>query len=195
MTVAGPWLLVGLGNPTPAYEKTRHNVGFMAIDALYDKVRGGHWEKKFNGLTAPATINGHKIILLKPQTYMNESGRSVQAAMAFYKIPLAQVIVWHDDLDLDPCRVKIKQGGGHGGHNGLRSIDALCGGPNYWRVRLGIGRPVLKEFVSPYVLGPFSAAERHNVDAMLSLLAELAPLLLEGKPNDLAAQYAQNFKG
>lgn len=133
-------LLVGLGNPGAEYQFTRHNIGFLSLDTLQEDNHFSPWKEKFKGLVSEGTIGNQKILLLKPQTYMNLSGQSVSLAMQFYKITPENVIVIHDDLDLDPGKVRMKQGGGHGGHNGLRDIDKRIG-KNYWRIRLGIGHP------------------------------------------------------
>ena len=132
------WLVVGLGNPGSQYARTRHNIGFMAIDGL--AAAGVNFASKFQGECAKVTLGGEDVLLLKPQTYMNLSGQSVQAAMTFYKIPPAQMIVLHDEVDLSLGKLRIKQGGGANGHNGLKDIDARVGA-NYWRIRLGVGRP------------------------------------------------------
>lgn len=176
MTTA-PYLIVGLGNPGRQYEGNRHNVGFMAVDALARKWKFTGPQNKFNAEVFSGSVNGQKIILLKPQTYMNESGRSVQPAAAFYKIPLDQVLVIHDELDLLPGQIRIKKGGGAGGHNGLRSIDQICGSPDYHRLRFGIGHPGRKEMVHSYVLSDFTADELTIIDPLLATLAEIAPML------------------
>ncbi|WP_437935838.1 aminoacyl-tRNA hydrolase [Sorangium sp. So ce341] len=155
-------LVVGLGNPGKEYAAHRHNVGFMAIDALADEVRADPFREKFSGMHAKAEIAGQPAILLKPMTYMNESGRSVQPAMAFFKVAPSSLIVLHDELDLPFGTVRLKVGGGHAGHNGLRSIIAHCGTGNFGRVRLGIGRPPpgYRGEVAGYVLSGFDAVER-----------------------------------
>lgn len=177
-------LLVGLGNPGPRYAQNRHNIGFMALDAVQAaaKAAGGRceWREKFSSLLAEASFGPHRALLLKPQTYMNESGISVRAAMTFYKIPLEDVFVFHDELDLPFARVRIKQGGGIAGHNGLRSISAHCGN-EYWRIRLGIAHPGDKALVQAYVLGDFSKAEQPGVEALTARLARELPLLLAGQ--------------
>jgi PTH1 family peptidyl-tRNA hydrolase len=160
------YLIVGLGNPGTKYQNTRHNIGFMAIDHMIQRFSLPTEEKKFNGLVSRGDINGTKIVCLKPQTYMNLSGQSVAKAMAFYKIPLERVIVLHDDIDLKPNTLKIKQGGGAGGHNGLKHIDQLCG-KNYHRIRLGVGRPANPKFdVSRYVLASFDKNETWVNDSL-----------------------------
>ncbi|WP_437658739.1 aminoacyl-tRNA hydrolase [Sorangium sp. So ce1182] len=155
-------LVVGLGNPGKEYAAHRHNVGFMAVDALADEVRADPFREKFSGVHAKAEIAGQPAILLKPMTYMNESGRSVQPALAFFKIAPSGLIVLHDELDLPFGTVRLKVGGGHAGHNGLRSIISHCGTGNFGRVRLGIGRPPagFRGEVADYVLSGFDAVER-----------------------------------
>jgi PTH1 family peptidyl-tRNA hydrolase len=173
-------LVVGLGNPGPDYARHRHNIGFMAVDRLADRFRLGPWKKRFQGLTAEGTVEGEKVYALKPQTFMNLSGQSVGEAMRFYKLIPDQVIVLHDELDLPPSRVRVKQGGGHGGHNGLRSIDEHIG-KDYWRVRLGIGHPGAKELVNGYVLSNFAKAEETWVDQLLDAAAAEFPLLCQAQ--------------
>jgi len=178
-------LVVGLGNPEPEYAGTRHNIGFMAADALAAHTKFPNWKKKFKGLIA----GNERFFLLKPQTFMNLSGESVAEAMRFYQLAPVDVIVFHDDLDLLPGQVKIKQGGGAGGHNGLKSIDAHIG-PDYWRVRIGIGHPGVKgDAVTNYVLGRFAKADQVWVEPLLVSLAENFDLMVEGK----TAQYLKKL--
>ena len=151
-------LIVGLGNPGARYERTRHNVGFVAADAIHRRHGFGPWRAKFQGLLAEGTLGGERLYLLKPQTFMNASGESVAEAARFYKIPIGEIAVIHDEIDLAPGKLKVKRGGGTAGHNGLRSIDAAIG-PDFWRVRLGIGHPGMKELVEPYVLQNFAAEQ------------------------------------
>lgn len=169
-------LLVGLGNPGARYAANRHNIGFMALDAIARKYANAPFRSRFQGEAAEATLAGEKALLLKPQTFMNESGRSVGEAMRFFKIALADIYVFHDELDLPPAKLRIKSGGGNAGHNGLRSITALCGN-EYRRVRLGIGHPGVKELVHPYVLNDFGKAERPWVDDLCAVIADNAELL------------------
>jgi PTH1 family peptidyl-tRNA hydrolase len=173
------FLVVGLGNPGSQYAGNRHNVGFMAADALADALRAGPWSRKFKGKLAEAQAGGERIYLLKPQTYMNLSGESVRAAAQFYKIPPERVIVLYDELDLLPGRLRVKRGGGHGGHNGVKSIDAHLG-KDYTRVRIGIGHPGEKHLVTNYVLGDFGKAEREEQDRMISAIRDAFPMLLKG---------------
>ncbi|RYY25719.1 MAG: aminoacyl-tRNA hydrolase [Sphingomonadales bacterium] len=172
-------LWVGLGNPGPTYAMQRHNVGFMVLDAIAE-VHGFTPEKKqFQGWTREGRIGGEKLILLKPATFMNESGRAVRAALDFYKLTPADVTIFHDELDLAPFKVKVKIGGGTAGHNGLRSTDAHIG-PDFRRVRLGIGHPGHKDRVTGYVLGNYAKAEIEDLSDMLGALAAEAPWLAAG---------------
>lgn len=171
-------LLVGLGNPGSQYEGNRHNIGFMAIDAIAREHGISQFRSKHVGLLAEGTVAGEKVLLLKPQTFMNRSGDSVQQVTKFFKIEPADVIVFYDELDLAPGKVRVKVGGGNGGHNGLRSIDPQIG-LNYKRVRLGIGHPG-KEFVTQHVLGDFAKADREWLDPLLEGLAKHAGMLLKG---------------
>ncbi|HZH25626.1 MAG TPA: aminoacyl-tRNA hydrolase [Azospirillaceae bacterium] len=180
-------LLVGLGNPGPEYEKTRHNIGFMAVEAIARRHGLSPWRRKFQGQIADGTIGGGKILALEPLTYMNLSGQSVGEAARFHKIAPADIIVFHDDLDLPPGKIRVKQGGGHGGHNGLRSIDQHIG-PDYWRVRLGIGHPGRKEQVHGYVLHPFAKADQDWLDALMDALSAEAPLLAAGRMPDFGSK-------
>lgn len=179
-------LLVGLGNPGPEYALTRHNIGFMAVDALADAAR---FTSKFQGETTQLTIEGEKVILLKPMTYMNLSGKSVQAAMAFYKIAPENVIVLHDELDLPLGKIRIKLGGGANGHNGLKDIDQMIG-QNYWRIRLGIGHPGMKEQVHGHVLGRFTSGEMDEVAKVLGALVKHLPQFWQRSPEMLATKVA-----
>ena len=180
------FLVVGLGNPGPEYALTRHNIGFMAVDVLAD---AGRFTSKFHGETYARTIEDEKVILLKPMTYMNLSGKSVQAAMAFYKIPPENVIVLHDELDLPLGKIRIKQGGGANGHNGLKDIDQMVGA-NYWRIRLGIGHPGMKEQVHGHVLSRFSNDEQDEVVKVLKALGENFALFWKRSPEVLATKVA-----
>jgi PTH1 family peptidyl-tRNA hydrolase len=183
-------LWVGLGNPEPAMLRQRHNIGFMAIDAIARRHGFGPWRQRFRGLTAEGQLAGVKVLALKPQTYMNASGESVQAAAGFYKIDPAAITAFHDELDLAPGRVRIKRGGGAAGHNGLRSMDRQLGTPEYWRVRLGIGHPGSKELVLGHVLGDFHKTDQGWLAALLDALADTAPLLAEDRPEDAMTRIA-----
>lgn len=177
-------LLVGLGNPGPEYQGNRHNIGFMALEAVARLHGFPPFRGKFQGRVTDGLIAGERVLLLMPETYMNRSGQSVGEAARFHKIDPASIIVLHDDLDLAFGKVKIKQGGGHGGHNGLRDLDAHLG-PEYWRIRLGIGHPGDKSRVHGYVLSDFARSERDDVGKLLDGVAETVPLLLSGKPSDM----------
>lgn len=155
-------LIVGLGNYESCYLLNRHNVGFILVDALWHAFGFPPFKEKFNGMISQGKINGEDCLLLKPKTYMNRSGICTQQVLQFYKLTLDQMIVLHDDLDLLPFDIKIKKGGGAGGHNGLKSIDQCCG-QDYWRFRFGIGRPALKSMVSDYVLSNFSKPEQKSL--------------------------------
>jgi PTH1 family peptidyl-tRNA hydrolase len=171
-------LLVGLGNPGGQYEGNRHNIGFMALDAIARANSITQFRSKHGGLLAEGTIGGEKVILLKPQTFMNRSGDSVQQVAQFYKIAPADIIVFYDELDLAPGKVRVKVGGGNGGHNGLRSIDPQIG-LGYKRVRLGIGHPG-KEFVTHHVLGDFAKADRDWVAPLLDAVGPHTGQLVKG---------------
>lgn len=171
-------LLVGLGNPGTQYAGNRHNVGFMAIDAIARAHGISPWKSKHAGLYAEGTIGGEKVMLLKPQTFMNRSGDSVQQVARFFKIATGDIIVFYDELDLAPGKVRVKTGGGNGGHNGLRSIDPQIG-LDYKRVRIGIGHPG-KEFVTPHVLGDFAKADQTWLSPLLDEIGRQIPLLLKG---------------
>lgn len=183
-------LWVGLGNPGPEYARNRHNIGFMAVDAIASRHGFGPWRNRFRGVVADGTIAGRKVLALKPQTYMNLSGESVQAAMAFFRVPLDAVTVFHDELDLAAGKVRVKKGGGNAGHNGLRSITQHCGGPEFWRVRLGIGHPGEKERVTGHVLGDFAESDREWVETLLDRIAEAAVFLAEGRQDQFMNKVA-----
>jgi PTH1 family peptidyl-tRNA hydrolase len=171
-------LLVGLGNPGSKYAGNRHNIGFMALEAIHRVHRGSPWRARFQGESAEVSFAGEKALLLKPQTFMNESGRAVRAAMDFYKMEPAQIYAFHDELDLPPGKLRVKIGGGNAGHNGLRSISAHCGN-DYARVRLGIGHPGEKAQVHSYVLSDFAKSEEAWVKDLCATIAENADLLGE----------------
>ncbi len=182
-------LWVGLGNPGPRYAMQRHNVGFMSCDLLADMYDFGPIQKKFQGWSQEGRIGNQKVLLLKPATFMNESGRSVGEAMRFYKLPIEALTVFHDELDLAPFKVKVKQGGGHAGHNGLRSIDAHLG-PDFRRVRLGIGHPGHKDRVHGHVLGNYAKSEMDGLVQMLGAVGSCAPWLAEGDDPRFMSEYA-----
>ena len=182
-------LFVGLGNPGAQYERNRHNVGFMALDVIADAYNLGSWRKRFQGETAEGSLNGERVILLKPLTYMNESGRSVGEAARFLKIPVEDIYVFHDEIDLAPGKLKVKTGGGNAGHNGLRSITAHMGN-DYTRVRIGVGHPGAKEAVARYVLHDFAKVEYSWLDPMLAAMADAAPYLAKGDSARFLSQVA-----
>lgn len=182
-------LLVGLGNPGASYARNRHNIGFMAIDTIAQIYGLSPWKKKFQGEMADGQIADQRVILLKPQNYMNRSGQSVRAALDFYKLEPAQVTVFHDDLALPHGRIRVKKGGGAGGHNGLRDIDRHCG-VDYWRVRMGIGHPGDKNRVHGYVLQDFAKSEEECLIDMLAACGEEVGHLLADKPDAFASRVA-----
>jgi peptidyl-tRNA hydrolase, PTH1 family len=183
-------LWVGLGNPEPGMARNRHNIGFMAVDTIAIRYGFGPWRRRFKGLVAEGTVDNRKVLGLKPQTYMNVSGESVQAAASFYKLPLEAITAFHDELDLVPGKVRVKRGGGAAGHNGLRSMDRVLGSPDYWRVRLGIGHPGSKERVLGHVLSDFGREDRAWLLPVLDAVADAAPLLAEGRPEEFMTKVA-----
>lgn len=172
-------LIVGLGNPGTKYAGNRHNIGFMAVDAIADLHRFPAWRRRFQGEACEGTLGSDRVLLLKPMTYMNESGRSVGEAMRWLKLSPAEVIVLYDELDLAPGKVRVKTGGGAAGHNGIRSISAHIG-PDFRRVRLGIGHPGRKEAVQRHVLSDFAKADSDWLGPLLAAVADNAPLLAKG---------------
>lgn len=172
-------LFVGLGNPGAKYARHRHNIGFMAVDEIARRHGFAPWRRRFQGETSEGTLGTERVILFKPMTYMNESGRAVQEAASFFKIAEGDVIVFHDELELPPGKVRVKIGGGIAGHNGLRSISAHIGN-DYRRVRLGIGHPGVKELVHGHVLSDFAKADNEWVATLCDAVAEHAALLAKG---------------
>lgn len=172
-------LWVGLGNPGAKYAGNRHNIGWMAVDRIAEDHGFAPWRGKFQGKMTEGVIGGEKVLLLKPETFMNLSGQSVGEAMRFYKLDSTDVTVWHDELDLAPAKVRVKAGGGHAGHNGLRSIHQHIG-PHYDRVRLGVGHPGHKDRVAGYVLSDFAKADAEWLDDVLRGLSDGAPQLAKG---------------
>jgi PTH1 family peptidyl-tRNA hydrolase len=172
-------LLVGLGNPGPGYAGHRHNIGAMAADAIHRRHGFGPWKARFHGYSAEGMVDGVKLLALKPTTYMNRSGEAVQAALQFYKLAPEDVIVIYDEIDLKPGQIRVKKGGGAAGHNGIRSIDAHIG-PEFWRIRLGVGHPGAPELVHRYVLQDFAKAERPWLEKLLDAVAEAFPLMAKG---------------
>ena len=173
-------VIAGLGNPGARYARNRHNIGFTAVDAIAEARRFGPFRARWQGLAAEGLIGETRAMLLKPQTYMNDSGRSVGEALRYMKLDLSALIVIHDELDLAPGKVRVKVGGGDAGHNGLRSITAHVG-PGYKRVRIGIGHPGDKALVQPYVLSDFAKSEAGWVGAVAHAIGEAAPLLAAGQ--------------
>ncbi len=172
-------LIVGLGNPGRRYAGNRHNIGFMAADAIHRGHRFSPWRARFQGETSEGALGDEKVLLLKPATFMNESGRSVGEAMRFYKLMPADIVVIYDELDLPPGKARLKSGGSTAGHRGLRSIEAHLG-RDFRRLRLGIGHPGAKELVNSHVLRDFAKADSEWLDPLLSAIAEHAPLLASG---------------
>ncbi len=173
-------VIAGLGNPGARHARNRHNIGFMALEAIARAHRFGPFRARFSGLAADGVIGGKRVMLLAPQTFMNESGRSVGEALRFHKLDPGALVVIHDELDLPPAKVRVKVGGGNAGHNGLRSISAHVGN-DYRRVRLGIGHPGDKALVYNFVLSDFAKSEGGWVEAVCHAVAEAAPLLVEGQ--------------
>lgn len=173
-------LFVGLGNPGREYAAQRHNIGFMAVDAIARRHAAAPFRRRFQGEVSETVLDGERVLLLKPETYMNESGRAVREAAHFFKIPLADITVFHDEMDLGPGTVRVKIGGGNAGHNGLKSVTAEVGN-DYRRVRLGIGHPGRKELVLGFVLGNFSRDEEPWVEALCDAVAADAALLAKGE--------------
>jgi PTH1 family peptidyl-tRNA hydrolase len=188
-------LWVGLGNPEPGMARNRHNIGFLALDTIAIRHGFSAWRQRFKGLAAEGTIAGQKIIALKPMTYMNASGESVQPAAAFFKISPEQITVFHDELDLAPGKVRVKIGGGAAGHNGLRSISQQLGTPDYWRVRLGIGHPGDKARVLGYVLGDFAKEDIGWLLPCLDAVADNAEYLTANKSDEFMSRVAAATRG
>jgi PTH1 family peptidyl-tRNA hydrolase len=186
----GPLLWVGLGNPGSEHARQRHNIGFMALDAIARRHRFSPWRRRFKGEACDGTIAGRRIWALKPLTYMNASGDSVQQAASFLKIPPEDVTAFHDELDLAPGKVRVKKGGGVAGHNGLRDMRRAFGSPDYWRVRMGIGHPGHKDAVTGHVLGNFAKADQAWLERLLDAVADAAPMLAEGRAEDFMTRVA-----
>jgi PTH1 family peptidyl-tRNA hydrolase len=186
--VADPLLVVGLGNPGPNYAKTRHNIGFMVADILADRMSSNFKVHKRSGAeVATGHLGGRSVVLAKPRVFMNESGRQVGPLANFYSVPPADVIIVHDELDIDFGRIRLKLGGGEGGHNGLRSVASVLGTKNFQRVRVGIGRPPGRKDPAAYVLENFSAAERSELPTICEQAADATEMLVE-----LGLEPAQN---
>ena len=183
-------LWVGLGNPGAEHARQRHNLGFMAVERIARRHRFAPWRARFKGEVAEGTIAGERIVLLKPQTYMNDSGNSVQPAAAFLKVPLSDITAFHDELDLAPGKVRAKTGGGAAGHNGLRDMTRAFASPDFRRVRLGIGHPGHKDLVHRHVLGNFAKTDADWLDRLLDAVSDAAPLLAERKPEEFMTKVA-----
>ena len=182
-------ILAGLGNPGAQHAGNRHNIGFMAVDAIHRRHSFSPWSKKFKGLIAEGEIAGEKVLLIKPQTFMNLSGESVGEAMRFYKLGPESLVAIYDELDLLPGKARIKTGGGHGGHNGIKSLDAHCG-REYRRLRLGIGHPGSKERVHGHVLGDFAKIDQIWLQPLLEALADNAAMLVKAEDSQLLNKLA-----
>ena len=181
-------LLVGLGNPGAKYSGNRHNIGFMAVDTLARAYGFGPWKKKFHGELAGGHIDGVRTLLLKPQTFMNESGRAVGEAAGFHKLSPMQVVAFYDEIDLAPGRFRMKTGGGAAGHNGIRSIIASAVGEGFRRARLGVGHPGAAELVHGYVLSDFAESDAEWVSKLTDACAKAAPLLVKGEDDKYQAE-------
>jgi len=173
-------LFVGLGNPGARYAGNRHNIGFMVVDAIAKRHGITPWRRRFQGVAAEGPIGSERVQLLLPGTFMNDSGRAVAEAAHFYKLGVSDIVVFHDELDLPPAKVRVKVGGGVAGHNGLRSVSAHIGN-EYKRVRIGIGHPGDKDLVQPYVLSDFARTDRPWVEALCGIIADNAELLARGQ--------------
>jgi len=182
--MSSPWLIAGLGNPGPKYERTRHNAGFWFVDELNRRnsltLKD---DRKLKGRAVKTRLDGVDVVVLAPETFMNESGQSLRAALDFYKVPIERVLVAYDDLDLPPGTVRLKKGGGHGGHNGLRSIFSHLGSPEFRRLRIGIGHPGLAEQVLPWVLGRARPDEEKAIREAIDSAADVIPQILAGQDN------------
>lgn len=189
MAESPPILVVGLGNPGPTYARTRHNVGFMVADLLAERIGSAFKVHKKSGAdVATGRLSGHPVVLARPRCFMNESGRQVGPLAQFYSVPTEGVVVIHDDLDLDFGRIRLKQGGGEGGHNGLRSIATVLGSKDFQRVRFGIGRPPGRQDPAAFVLQAFGSREREELPTICEQAADAAEMLIE-----LGLEPAQNI--
>jgi len=182
-------LLVGLGNPGAEYAFNRHNIGFLAVDAIAEKYRFSPWRGRFQGYTADGFINGMKVVALKPNTYMNLSGQAVGEAMRFFKLNPEDVVVLYDEIEIVPGKVRVKKAGGSAGHNGIKSIDSHIG-PDYWRVRLGVGRPAGQADVSNHVLANFSKADADWLGPFLDAVAGEIPWMVAGNDSKFMTRVA-----
>jgi PTH1 family peptidyl-tRNA hydrolase len=182
-------IIAGLGNPGSKYSGNRHNIGFMAVDAIQRRVGFSPWSKKFKAEISEGELGGEKVLLMKPQTYMNVSGEAVGEAMRFYKLGPQDILAIYDELDLAPGKARIKTGGGHGGHNGVKSLDAHLG-KEYRRMRLGIGHPGSKELVHNHVLGDFAKADRTWLEPLIDALADNAEMLVRKEDSQILNKLA-----
>lgn len=187
-------LFVGLGNPGSTYARHRHNVGFMALDRIAERHGFAPWKKRFHGLVTDGPIGGRRVLLLKPQTYMNDSGQAVGEAQRYLKIAEGDIYVFHDEIDLAPAKLKVKAGGGNAGHNGLRSISAHIGN-DYARIRIGVGHPGSKDLVSSYVLHDFAKADADWLDPLLDAMADAAGRLAAGDEARFLTDVARALQG
>lgn len=185
-------LLVGLGNPGPRHAQNRHNIGFMAVDEIVRRHSFAPWRKRFQAEVAEGRLGGEKALAMKPQTYMNESGRAVGEALRFFKLEPEQVVVLYDEIDLAPSKLRVKCGGGTGGHNGIRSIEAHIG-KEFWRVRLGVGHPGQKDLVHSHVLNDFAKADQPWVEKLLDAVAVEIPSLAQGDAPRFMSRVAETI--
>ena len=192
------WLLVGLGNPGKRYVRNRHNIGFLTLDAIIEQSAGAfpEYKVKFQGLISEGRIGGQKVILLKPQTYMNNSGNSVGQAVNYYKVDPDKIVVFHDELDIDSGDVRVKQGGGNAGHNGLKSVQAHLDTPDFWRVRIGIGRPEYRgeSIISNYVLNDFTIEECEYFAPLVDFMGDNIEKIIEENPKTYEALIKEYIK-
>jgi peptidyl-tRNA hydrolase, PTH1 family len=182
-------IIAGLGNPGAQYSRNRHNIGFMAVDAIQRLPSFAPWSKKFKAEISEGELAGEKVLLMKPQTFMNLSGEAVGEAMRFYKLGPENIVAIYDELDLAPAKARIKVGGGHGGHNGVKSLDAHCG-KEYRRLRLGIGHPGNKDLVHGHVLGDFAKVDRDWLDLLMDAIADNAEMLVKGEDSQFMNKLA-----
>lgn len=187
-------IIAGLGNPGAKYAGNRHNIGFMAVDAIHRRHSFSPWSKKFKAEISEGELGGEKVLLIKPQTFMNLSGEAVGEAMRFYKLQPSDLVAIYDELDLPAGKARLKTGGGHGGHNGIKSLDAHCG-REYRRLRLGIGHPGVKDLVHNHVLGDFAKAEQAWLEPLLDTLADNAEMLVRNEDSQLMNKIALALGG
>ncbi len=185
-------LLVGLGNPGPRYAQNRHNIGFMAVDEIVRRHSFQPWRKRFQSEVAEGRLGGEKVLAMKPQTYMNESGRAVGEALRCFKLESEEVIVLYDEIDLAPNKLRVKCGGGTGGHNGIRSLEAHIG-KEFWRVRLGVGHPGQKDLVHSHVLNDFAKADQPWIEKLLDAVAVEIPALVAGDAPRFMSRVAETI--